>query len=477
MQKTTILLLLLLFLLPAVSRGQRKKAMQPVDTTWYNPGDINYNLLVAAYLGIDKDVDRFLREGAFVNTTTMNGNTPLMLAAEEGHLATVRVLLMHGAGVDKSDKQGTTPLMKAVLNGHSGIVDLLLRSGAGIEAQDKQGRTPLLLAAAYNRPAIATLLLEKRANPDPPDRQGPTPLMAAIYTDNNHIARILVDHGADINKADKKGFTPLLVAVQKGNREILPFLLKRNADLRAVTRSGYSALLLAVQEKDAAMARLLLAVDTSGFFHRQSRPNALALAIENKDAATKELLIDNDFRLKKNLFLANMHLGGDMLVNGQDFLPGICFSLTEGITRLSLQTGFLYRPFPAHILRQESEHTFWQLREYRGVAYAGLGREFVFNNTAQKKNLTYGADAAVNMIISFGPSYSGSTKKPPLVVSPSPSAGLFLNIRSVGIHAGYTWLDLHTWDFSRNYFSFRVTWIINREKIKGTEKIISWYDH
>ncbi len=477
MQRTILFLLLLSLLLPFTVLGQKKKALEPVDTTWYNPGDINYNLLVASYLGVDKDVGRFLSQGAYVNTTTMNGNTPLMLAAEEGHLSTVRMLVLHDAEIDKKDKQGLTPLMKAVLNGYAEIVALLLRSGADIEAKDHQGRTPLLLAAAYDRPAIVTLLLEKGAAPDTPDKQGTTPLMAAVYTGHNHVARLLADHGADVNKADKKGFTPLLIAVQQGNREMIPFLLQRGADLHAVTRSDYSALLLAVQEKDTETARLLLAADTAGFFHEQSRPNALAMAVENKDPATKELLIDNDFRLKKTLFLDKMHLGGELLVNDQDFMPGIFFSMTEGVTQLSLQTGFLYRAFPARILRQESDHTFWQLREYRGIVYAGLGREFTFNSKAEKKTLTYGADVRLNVVWSFGPQYSGSVKTPPTVVSPSPSAGLFLNIRSVGIHAGYTLLDLHTYDLSRSHFSLSISWIINRKKITGTEKTISWYDH
>ncbi len=474
LQRTILFLLLLSLLLPFTALGQKKKALEPVDTTWYNPGDINYNLLVAAYLGMEQDIRRFLRDGAYVNTTTMNGNTPLLLAAEQGHLPAVRLLLLHDAGVNKQDKQGLTPLMKAVMNGHGGIVDLLLRHGAGIEMQDHQGRTPLLLAAAYDHPDIVTLLLEKGALPDTPDKQGTTPLMAAVYAGHNETARLLIEHGADVNRKDRKGFTPLLIAVQRGNREMIPYLLQQGAGLYAATRSGYSALLLAVQEKDTATARLLLAADTAGFFRQQSRPNALALAVENKDADTRELLIDHDFRLKKNLYLDRMHLGGQVLVNDQDLMPGICFSLTEGISRLSLQTGFLYRAAPARILHQETDHTFWQMKEYRGIVYAGLGREFTLNEKTQKT--AYGPYLRMDVVFSFGPSYSGSLKKPPFVISPSPTAGIFLDIGGVGIHAGYTWLDLHTYDLSHNHFSFSVSWIINRQKITGTEKTISWYN-
>jgi ankyrin repeat protein len=471
----TITFFLAFFLLLPLAGEAQKKALEPIDTSWYNPGDINYNLLVAAYLGIDKDVNRFLREGAYINTMTMNGSTPLMLAAGQGHLPTVQLLVTHGADVDKGDKQGTTPLMNAILNGHTEIVAFLLRSGASSHVRDRSGRTPLLLAATYNHPAIVTLLLDRGTDPDGTDKQGTTPLMAAIYAGHNHVARLLAGKGADLNKKDKKGFTPLLVAVQQGNREMTRWLLEHGADLQTVTNSGYSALLLAVQEKDVETARILLEADTAGYFHNRKGPSPVSMAAENKDALLKELLIDNDFTFKKRLYLDNMHLGGELLLNGPDFMPGIIFSMTEGITKLTLQTGYLYRVFPARILYPVTENTFWQMREYRGVACAGLGREFAFNSKENKKRITYGADLLLSVIYSFGPRYSGSTKKPPEVITASPSAGLFVNIGAVGIHAGYTWLDLQTYDLSRHHFSLRLSWIINRKKITRTEKTIPWY--
>jgi ankyrin repeat protein len=474
MLRTLTFFLALFLLLPFAGEAQ-KKALEPVDTTWYNPGDINYNLLVAAYLGLDKDVERFLREGAYVNTMTMNGSTPLMLAAGQGHLSTVQLLVMHDADVEEGDKQGTTPLMNAVINGHAKIVSFLLRSGASPHARDRAGRTPLLLAAVHNRPAIALLLLDKGADPDGTDKQGTTPLMAAIYAGNNNVARLLIEKEADPNKKDEKGFTPLLIAVQQGNREMISLLLSHGADLQAVTRSGYSALLLAIQEKDTETARLLLEKDTTGFFRSKTRPNPVSMAVDNKDPAMKELLIDNDFSFRRTLYLDNMHLGGELLLNGPDFMPGIFFSLTEGVTGLALQTGFLYRAFPARILQKETENTFWQLREYRGIAYAGLGREFAFSPKKDNQKILYGADLLISVIYSFGPQYSGSMKKPPDVVTVSPSAGLFLNIGAVGIHAGYAWVDLQTYDLSRHHFSLRISWIINRKKITRTEKTIPWY--
>jgi len=472
MIRTALVVLFFSLLYLPVVEAQRKGS-EPVDTSWYTPGDLNYNLLVAAYLGREGDLERFLRQGAYVNTSTMNGNTPLHLAAQEGHLPVVCKLLLHGADIDETDKEGMTPLMKAVVAGHAGVVTCLLDHGASPEARDRYGRTPLILAAAYGSPSLVRLLLDRGASPVQHDKQGNTPLMVAVYAGNRETAVYLLRRGAPVEERDKRGFTPLLTAVQRGDTALARLLLRHGASLGAATSSGYTPLLLAVQEHDTAMARLLLEADTAGIYRSGTRHNAVSLASDLDDAAMKELLIEHDIPYRRTLYLDHMALGGELWLNGRDFMPGLFFSATEGVTLLSLDAGFLYRAFPARILVPDGEHRFYQFREYRGVLYGGAGKAFLLNK--QKAGaVKYGPEVHLHAVWSFGPRYAGSSRKPPSLFTVSPTAGIYVRWSRFMVSASYTWLDLDTYDLSPHHFSLRLAWVLDRRQLTGTRKVIPW---
>ena len=58
------------------------------------------------------------------------GYTPLHLAVEEGHKATVKLLLDAGAILDEEDDNGFTPLIRSANDGYAEIVRLLIDGGA-----------------------------------------------------------------------------------------------------------------------------------------------------------------------------------------------------------------------------------------------------------------------------------------------------------------------------------------------------------
>ncbi|MGH8056504.1 MAG: ankyrin repeat domain-containing protein [Candidatus Entotheonellia bacterium] len=72
---------------------------------------------------------------------TVDGVTPLLAAAEAGHLQVVRLLVDAGADVNRADATGFTPLMGAVGAGHRKMVAYLLQRGARPDAVDVRGWT------------------------------------------------------------------------------------------------------------------------------------------------------------------------------------------------------------------------------------------------------------------------------------------------------------------------------------------------
>ena len=64
-----------------------------------------------------------LARDSFLVTARMQGFTPLILAAQEGHEHIVRELLLHGARLDDRSPDGFSALLHAAQGGHSGVCE------------------------------------------------------------------------------------------------------------------------------------------------------------------------------------------------------------------------------------------------------------------------------------------------------------------------------------------------------------------
>ena len=117
-------------------------------------------LALAAKEGHEEAVELLLRAGANIHTQNLRKDTPLALAAEHGRNSTVRLLLQHGAELNEKNRDGKTPLALAAQNGHSSAAMLLLTKGAKVNATDENGRTPLALAVLNEAGGEMTRLLE-----------------------------------------------------------------------------------------------------------------------------------------------------------------------------------------------------------------------------------------------------------------------------------------------------------------------------
>jgi ankyrin repeat protein len=101
---------------------------------------------------------RLLRNGANVNARIDGwGRTPLMLAAQNGHTQSVKLLISRGAYIN-AKLWGTTALMDAAEAGHIEVVRVLLSSGADVNAKSRDGKTALLRAVSKGQSEIVQLL-------------------------------------------------------------------------------------------------------------------------------------------------------------------------------------------------------------------------------------------------------------------------------------------------------------------------------
>ncbi|MEW5787884.1 MAG: ankyrin repeat domain-containing protein [Pseudomonadota bacterium] len=141
--------------------------------------------LFSAAQGGDLDgVTSRISAGADPNWTAESGDTPLMAAAGQGHLAVVQALLAAGARVDARNADEWTALFKAAYNheqdcGYAPVVKALVDAGADVNARIFYGLTPLMLAAGAGEAAVCEVLLEAGADVKAANDGGRTALAMA----------------------------------------------------------------------------------------------------------------------------------------------------------------------------------------------------------------------------------------------------------------------------------------------------------
>lgn len=86
-------------------------------------------LTLACCGGFLEVADFLIKAGADIE---LGASTPLMEAAQEGHLDLVRYLLESNADVHAQTQTGDTALTYACENGHTDVADLLLQFGADL---------------------------------------------------------------------------------------------------------------------------------------------------------------------------------------------------------------------------------------------------------------------------------------------------------------------------------------------------------
>ncbi|KAI4905640.1 hypothetical protein NFI96_011324, partial [Prochilodus magdalenae] len=139
------------------------------------------------------------------------------------------VLQPDGLGVNSSNVDGFTPLHVAALHGHTTLVSLFVRHGANINARNGQNATPLHLACQNSHLQVVTSLVECNAKLNKRDQFGNTPLIQACLKGHERTATVLIESGASVNLANNQGNTAMHEAVKGGHQALVELLLQAGA--------------------------------------------------------------------------------------------------------------------------------------------------------------------------------------------------------------------------------------------------------
>ena len=165
------------------------------------------------------------------DTADAYGRTPLICASDMRREEMVKLLVeREDVNIHKSDNNGHTVLLSAVKGGSVGVVGLLLgRKDINPNTRTKTGQTLISLASERGHDGVVKLLLEREdVNPNMPDNSGQTPLLLAAMNGHDGVVGLLLSQeDVNPNVRDSDGLTPLSWAAMNGRDGAVELLLGR----------------------------------------------------------------------------------------------------------------------------------------------------------------------------------------------------------------------------------------------------------
>lgn len=155
-------------------------------------------LTQASYLGNSVIVSKLLSFNVDVNVANIEGISPLIAAASEGHIDVINLLIgTKTVDINHKDKDGTTALMAASVRGHLDVIKVLLENGADVNAQNIDGHSALMFA--YNGKNQVETLLEKYKDYIMESQDNSTEIIKEALQSHINVISVLTRFGADPN--------------------------------------------------------------------------------------------------------------------------------------------------------------------------------------------------------------------------------------------------------------------------------------
>jgi len=447
-----------------------------IDTTDYLPyyydGALDNNLMVAASLGYEGQIDKLIARGADINAETPEGATPLIFAVANNRSGSVQKLLAYDPVIDKLTASDETPLIISVKNGNLEIAEILIRGGADIDMPNSKGVAPIHFAAVKGDIEMTDLLIYYGADINLKSADGTSPLMASVWAGFHDVSDLFIRNGANLEARDRNGFTPLLIAAQNGDTMMINLLLKNGVDIYERNNFNYNALNIAIEANHKTAVELLLEHGDKWTSSDKNGMNPYTIAASYGRKEIISLLEQKNIPGRIGFRINEISVFPSVKLNNRDIYTGCAIMFREPLMKAGLFTGFDFKPAYSRVLVKAGENLFYQYYDKNSVIYAGLFKDFTLRESFSGP-IIY-ASIAFSGGFSFGPEFRGTNIPSKEKLRLMPSAGLKLQIKHFSAAIDLEYMKTQFYGISPLWFRAGFAYNYFISKVRSPRKTIRW---
>lgn len=251
---------------------------------------------------------KYLVETLKIKATATNKsgeNVLHYLANKSNQTAIINYFLSQGVDANAATIDGTTPLMIAATARDNTALDLFLGVVKNSNAKNNKGESALTMAVKSGTPEAITALLNKGADVNVLDKDNnnlgfylvqsyrPAPRGATTADPFEVKIKLLQDKGLNLTTPQKDGNTLLHFAVVKNDLSLLQKLAGLNIDPNAKNKDGLTALhKAALIAKDDTILKYLISIGAKKDILTDFDESPYALALENESLIQNKISLD-----------------------------------------------------------------------------------------------------------------------------------------------------------------------------------------
>uniref|UniRef100_A0A8D3AC94 Ankyrin repeat and death domain containing 1B n=1 Tax=Scophthalmus maximus TaxID=52904 RepID=A0A8D3AC94_SCOMX len=186
------------------------------------------------------------------------GDTPLHLAARNGHMDAVQLLLLSFDTRDEVNADGETALYQAADNGHEECVLTLLESGCDPDILTTAKCSALHPVSERGDSSLVQVFLDYKANTDFQNQHLEAPLHLAVNNSHIPVIHSLLRAGCNINATNKRSQTVMHLAAELARIEVVEMLLKAGLDVTIQDTQGKTALGVAARADEVIIVDMII---------------------------------------------------------------------------------------------------------------------------------------------------------------------------------------------------------------------------